>query len=285
MLQVQDHTGAAATGGLDRRAGEAGGAEVLEAQDGIGGLEDFEAGLEQQLLHEGVADLHHAAMRGLRVVDRGEGCAVDPIAAGVGADQDELVAGAAGGGAGELLVLDQADTHGVHERVATVGGGDLDFAADGGDAHAVPVPADAADDAVGQVASAAVVQRAEAQAVAQDAADAGGGALEGFDSAGMVVALDLHDDGETVADVHGTGVLLAGADEDVGALAGKSAQERAGVLIAAVLAPHAADDSELDRVGRAVQKVGGQVVLVAGEGDFAEDFVAGRFVRRGERGA
>ena len=99
--------------------------------------------------------------------------------------------------------------------------------------------------------------------------------LEGFHGAGVVVALDLHDDGEAVADVHGAGVLLAGADQDLGTLAGKAAEERARVLVAAVLAPHAADDSELDGVGRSVQQVGGEVVFVAGEGDFAEDFVAG----------
>ena len=237
-------------------------------------------------------------MGGLGVIDRGESGAVDAVAAGVGADQDELVAGTAGGGAGELVVLDQADAHGVDERVAAVGGGDLDFAADGGDAHAVPVPADAADDAVGQVASAPVVQRAEAQAVeegdgarahgedvAKDAADAGGGALEGFDRAGVVVAFDLHDDGQAVTDVDCSGVFLARADQDLGTLAGKARQERARVLVAAVLAPHAADDSELNGVGRAVEEVGGEVVFVAGEGDFAKDFVAGRFVGWGERHA
>ena len=71
-------------------------------------------------------------MGGLGVIDRGESGAVYAVAAGVGADQDEFIAGAAGGGAGELVVLDQADAHGVDQRVTAVGGRDLDFAADGG---------------------------------------------------------------------------------------------------------------------------------------------------------
>ena len=103
---------------------------------------------------------------------------------------------------------------------------DHDLAADGGHADAVAVPADAADDALREVSRAGRVERAEAQAVeqgdgsrthgedvAQDAADAGRGTLEGLDRAGMVVALDLHDDGVAVADVDRAGVLLAGADQ------------------------------------------------------------------------
>ncbi len=46
---------------LDRRAGEAGRAHVLDGDDGAG-LHQFEAGLQQQLLGEGVADLHGGAL-------------------------------------------------------------------------------------------------------------------------------------------------------------------------------------------------------------------------------
>ena len=45
MFQVEHHAGAAAAGGFDGRAGEPGRAEVLKAENGIGGLEDFKAGL------------------------------------------------------------------------------------------------------------------------------------------------------------------------------------------------------------------------------------------------
>ena len=295
---MQGHAGAAAAGGLDGRTREARGAKILKAKLCVGALQNFQAGLQQQLFHEGVAHLHDAAVGGFGIVDGGEGCAVDAVAAGIGADQDQLVAGAAGGGAGELRMLDESHAHGVDQWVATVGGGDGDLAAHGGHAHAVPVPADTADDSVGEIASAPVVQRTEAQAiedgdrarthgeyVAEDPADAGGGALERFDGAGVIVALDLHHDREAVANIHGAGVLFAGADEDLGALAGQAAEERAGVLVAAMLAPHAADDPQFHRVGRTVQEIGGEVVFVAGQSDFAEGFVAGRLVGRGNRHA
>jgi hypothetical protein len=44
-----------------RRGGEAGRAHVLDGDDGVG-RHQFEAGLEQQLLGEGVADLHGRAL-------------------------------------------------------------------------------------------------------------------------------------------------------------------------------------------------------------------------------
>ena len=49
--------------------------------------------------------------------------------------------------------------------------------------------------------------RAEREDVAQDAADAGGRALEGLDRRGVVVALDLEHDREAVAGVDRAGVL------------------------------------------------------------------------------
>ena len=61
----------------------------------------------------------------------------------------------------------------------------------------------------------AMGRAAHGENVAKDAAHAGGGALKGFNGAGVVVALDLHHDGQTVADVHDAGVLFAGADEDL----------------------------------------------------------------------
>ena len=99
---------------------------------------------------------------------------------------------------------------------------EVDLAAHGGDAEAVAVEADAADHAVEQVALRAfrLVELAEAQRVerrdgprahgedvAHDAADAGGGALEGLDGRRVVVAFDLHGHGPAVADVDDAGVL------------------------------------------------------------------------------
>ena len=52
----------------------------------------LQASFEQQLLHEGVAHLHHAAVRGLGVFHRGEGCAVDAVAPGIRADENQGIA-------------------------------------------------------------------------------------------------------------------------------------------------------------------------------------------------
>ena len=90
------------------------------------------------------------------------------------------------------------EAHGVDEGVAGVGGGEGDFAADGGDAEAVAVAADAGDDAFEEALVAGLVEGAEAEGVeegdgagahgddvADDAADAGGCALVGLDGAGV----------------------------------------------------------------------------------------------------
>jgi hypothetical protein len=100
-----------------------------------------------------------------------------------------------------------------------------------------------------------VVDRAEAQLVhdgdrarahrddvADDAADAGRGALEGLDVARVVVRLDLEGDGPALADVDDAGVL-AHADHEalfhlVGDLLAEAAQVDLRRLVGAVLAPH-----------------------------------------------
>src|ERR1043166_1880249 len=62
---------------------------------------------------------------------------------------------------------------------------------------------------------------AHGEDVAYDSAHAGGGALERFDGAGMIVGLDLEGDSESVADVDDAGVFLPGADEDSVGLRGE----------------------------------------------------------------
>ena len=110
-------------------AGEPGGAEVLQADDPVARVsEQLEAGLHQQLLEEGVADLHgraqlfEARLESVRLAKRR---AVDAVAAGVGADEHEQVAGAVGAArSASLVVCGDADAHGVDQRVAVVGGGE-----------------------------------------------------------------------------------------------------------------------------------------------------------------
>ncbi len=68
-------------------------AEILHCDD-IVALEQLEAGLEQQLLEERIADLDDAAVRCLGILDRGERRAVKSVAAGLGADDHDHIADA-----------------------------------------------------------------------------------------------------------------------------------------------------------------------------------------------
>src|SRR5205823_8782494 len=145
---------------------------------------------------------------------------MDAVAAGRGADQQHQVARLARGGARQVVTVDDADAHGIDERVAAVAGMKVGFAAHGGDADAVAVARDAADNAAEEVTVARLIQRPEAQRiqqrdgprahgkdVADDATHARGCALVRLHSAGMVMALDLEHESLPVANVHRAGVL------------------------------------------------------------------------------
>ena len=166
LVEVQLDADAALAGHLDARAGQAGGAHVLDGDDGVG-LHQFEAGFDEELLGEGIADLNGGAL--LLTVGtefgRGHGGAVDAVAAGLGADVDHRVADAGGGAEEDAVLGGDADGHGVDQRIAIVGGVEVDLAADGGNADAVAVAADAADDAVHDPAGAGIAGQAEAEGV------------------------------------------------------------------------------------------------------------------------
>src|SRR3712207_5580505 len=81
--------------------------------------------------------------------------------------------------------------------------------------------------------------------VAQDAADAGGRALEGLDEGGVVVRLDLEGGAPAVAHVNYPRVL-AGRDDDALAPGREPPQVRARGLVGAVLGPHDGEDAQLD---------------------------------------
>ena len=110
----------------------------------------LEAGLEQQLLGERIADLHgRALLLGLVVeLGRGHGGAVDAVAAGLGADIDDRDCRRRRPCRIEDLVgAGEADAHRVDQDVAVVGRVEIDLAADGRHADAIAVAADAGDHA------------------------------------------------------------------------------------------------------------------------------------------
>ena len=278
QVEVDEDAAAAAAGHLGARAGEAGGAHVLDADDGIF-LEEFEAGLEQQLLAEGVAHLHGRALVVAIAGEAGRGHlgAVDAVAARLGTHIEDGVSDAGRHALEDLVVAADAGREGVDEDVAVVAGVEEDLAAHGRNAHAVAVACDAADDAVHEEGGARVVGSAESERVqrghragahgedvAEDAAHAGRCALVGLDEGGVVVRLHLEDGAPAVADVDGTGIL-AGAYDDLRPGRGQRAQMDAARLVGAVLAPHRAQHANLGGVGLAAEPAQRKVILFIGQ--------------------
>jgi len=69
----------------------------------------------------------------------------------------------------------------------------------------------------------------------------------------MIVRLDLERDGDAVADVNDAGVFLARADKDLGRPGGEGLEQRLGVFVTAMFAPHHGKDAELGVARRAAE--------------------------------
>ena len=188
---------------------------------------DFEAGFQQQLFGEGIADLHGRALLGGIVIELGRRHrgAVNAVAAGLGAQIDDRHVHAGGRRVKDLVGLGEADRHRVDEDVAVIAGVETHLPADGRHAEGIAVAADAGDHARHEVPRLGMFRRAKAQRVeagdrprthredvAQNAADAGGRALIGLDVARMVVALHLEDHRLPVADIDDAGILARPLD-------------------------------------------------------------------------
>ena len=195
-------------------------------------VEQLERALEQLLLLERVADLHGRALVGVGVAELGARPARTRRRSRRGRcarrtarrrcrrrRRRERIS---------LSVSIRPSAHRVDEAVLLVRALEVDLAADRGDADRVAVVADAGDRALEQVARArrtsaelAEAQRvedrdrprADREDVAQDAADAGRGALERLDRARVVVRLDLERARQPVADVDRARVLARAHDE------------------------------------------------------------------------
>ena len=164
----------------------------------------------------------------------------------------------------------------------------MHLAADGGHAEAVAVVRDAATTPsrmrrlrapVVRIVEAAEAQRiqhgdgarAHGEDVAQNAADAGGRALERLDEAGVVVRFDLEGDDVAAADIDDAGVL-AGALHHEFAARGQLLQMNAGALVGAVLAPHHAEDAEFGVAGLAAENVDDLLVFAGSQLVLGDDF-------------
>ena len=167
----------------------------------------------------------------------------------------------------------------VDQRVRLIDAVEDRLAADVRKAEAVAVEADAAGHAVHDAGGVGVVDRPEAQGVhdrdrarahrddvADDAADAGGRALEGLDEGGVVVRLGLEGDGPALADVDDARVLAHAHHEAflhlVGDLLAEPAQVVLARLVGAVLRPHHRVHRQLARGGAAAEDLLDARVLV-----------------------
>ena len=108
--------------------------------------------------------------------------------------------------------------------------------------------------------------RAHRQDVADDAADAGRGALVRLDVGRVVVRLDLEGDGPALADVDHAGVLAHADEQTASGSSGGFFAELAQVdlrgLVGAVLAPHHRVDGQLGAGGAAAEDLADAGVLV-----------------------
>ena len=283
---VDVHADAAASGRLAGGAGQAGAAEVLDADDELR-VEQLEAGLNQPLLLEGVAHLHAGALgvvgrTGVVAAEAGRGQdadAADAVAPGARPEQHGQVPGAGRDAEHEALDGQRAHAEHVDQRVLGVAGVEGELAAHGRHPDRVAVARDTAHDALDQPALPGVVGRAEEEGVhdgqrarphgedvAQNAAHPGGGALVGLDGRGMVVALDADRHGDAVAGVDHPGVL-AGAHQDPRPLGRQAAQVQPGRLVRAVLAPHHGVEGQLEVVGGPAQDFADSLELVVGQAE------------------
>ena len=270
---------------LDRRAGQPGRAHVLDRDHAIG-FHDFEAGFQQQLFREGIADLHGRPLLGGIVVELGRRHrgAVDAVAAGLGAEIDDRHVHARCRRIEDLVGLGEADRHRVDQDVAVIAGVETHLPADGRHAERIAVAADAGHHARHQMARLRMLRRAEGERVeagdrprahrehvAQNAADAGGRALIRLDVARVVVALHLEHDRLAVADIDHAGVLARPLDHPR-RLGRQAPQMDARGFVRAVLVPHRRENPELGEARHPPDQLEDALILVGLETVAGDEF-------------
>src|SRR5690606_21479925 len=98
---------------------------------------------------------------------RCHGCAVNAVAAGLGADIEDRVSGRGAARIENLVLVSEADSHRVDEDIAIVTGVKLGFASNSRYADAVAVAADTCDDALDEAACLRVARVTEAKGIDQ----------------------------------------------------------------------------------------------------------------------
>src|SRR5450631_954503 len=263
-IETDAATRAHFTGG----AGEPGRAHILNADD-CASAHRLQAGFQQQLLHERIADLDVGPLLLGAFLEllAGHGGAVDAVAPCLSSYIYNGVADAAGFSVEDFFAPHHAERESVDQGIAVVTALELGLAAQVGYAEAVAVGGDAADhtlsngviladEFVGRVVvlfsrDGSKAQRihyserarAHGENIAQNAAYTSGRTLKGFDVGRMIVRLNLECAGPAIAYINDAGVL-ARSLHDEGAPGGEPLEMNARGFIGAMLAPHNAVNAE-----------------------------------------
>ena len=276
---VHVHAHIAARGHFGSGAGKTGRAHVLQTYHRVF-LDKFEAGLEKKFFKKRIAGLHRGTVfvGTFRDFARGETRAAKAVSSGGGAHIINRVALAFGYALHQLVAVHDAEAEHVHQRIAFVGFVKIDFAAHGGNAHAISVMGNAGHHAAHKPPDHRAFKTAETERVhekhgpgahgenvAQDAAHARGRALKRLDGRRVVVAFHFKHNGVAVSDVDSSRVFFARVDQHFGAALGFGVHEKPenglGIFITAVLAPHHAEHAEFRDIRFAAQKIFDELVF------------------------
>ena len=262
LIQVDLDAHAAPASHLTGGRGESRRAHVLNGNDGAC-LHGLNAGFQQEFFEEGVAHLNVGAFlfRLFREFSRRHGGAVDAVATGFSSHVNHRVAHAGSARVEHLVFPADAQCKHVDQRIGRVAFFENTFAANSGNAETVAVVGNPPDHAIhntrvvsglrntGEGSESERIHngdgaRAHGENIAQNAAHAGGRALEGFNVAGVVVGFNLERDYPAAANADDSRVLARSLNHIL-TFGGEFAQVKSRAFVRAMLAPHHAEHAQL----------------------------------------
>jgi len=273
LVHVEPDAGLAIGRHFDAGAGEARRAHVLYGDNRVG-RHQFEAGLDQQLFGEGIADLHRGPL-GLGIfaeVGARHGRAMNTVTPGFGADIDDWIAHAGRRRVEYLVGIGHAHGHRIDQDIAVIGRVEIGFTRHRRHANAIAVAADPRDHTLYQMLHLGMLgtpetqrigvgywPRAHGEHVAQDPANPRRRTLVGLNRR------------LAVADVDHAGVLARAADHPRG-LGRQPLEVEAARFVRAMLAPHHGKDAQFDEVGLAPQRVKYALIFLGRKPVLVDDF-------------
>ena len=259
-------------------------AHILNGDNRIG-CHQFKAGLNQQLLGEGIADLNGGAL-GLNILTEirtRHRRAVDAVAPGFAANIDDRVADARCCGIENLVGIGDPNGHRVDKYIAIIGLIEINLTADRWHADAIAIAANPANNATNQMLHLRMIRRAKAQRVhirnrprthrediAQDAANAGRRTLIRLDIAGVIMRLHLENRRLTVANINHARILT-GATNHLRASRRQLLQVKTRGFVGAMLRPHHREYPQLGHIRFPPHRVENALILFRGKAVIGDD--------------